>query len=81
MDATHLGRTMKDRITGFQGTATGFVVYISGCNQFLLAAPSKDGKSGEANWFDDQRLELVGETHVVLDNSKTPGCDAAAPVR
>ncbi len=26
-----LGRTYKDRITGFKGVATGFVEYLTGC--------------------------------------------------
>lgn len=76
----NLGRKAKDVITGFEGVATGYAEYVSGCAQFLLAAPSKDGKPGESVWVDEQRLKFTGKP-LVLDNSKTPGCDATAPVR
>ncbi|MGE3857212.1 MAG: hypothetical protein AB7G21_09690 [Dehalococcoidia bacterium] len=77
-----LGVTAKDRITGFEGVATGFVVYISGCNQALLVAKSVDGKEGVASWFDEQRLEVNPLVEAIrLDNSKTPGFDAPPPVR
>lgn len=32
-----LGRKYKDKITGFEGVATGYVRYLTGCNQVLLA--------------------------------------------
>ena len=76
-----LGRKVKDKITGFEGTVTGFVVYISGCNQALIIPPAKDGKMGDGCWIDEQRLEYVDASKVVLDNGATPGCDAAPPVR
>ena len=77
-----LGRTYKDKITGFSGVATGHVNYISGCNQVLLAPPvDTEGKLRDSQWFDEQRLEDVGAATVVLDNSATPGPDKAAPKR
>jgi hypothetical protein len=80
--AIELGRSYRDRITGFKGMATGHVRYISGCNQVLLAPPvDKDGKLRDAQWFDEQRLEDQGGKTLVLDNSKTPGFDAPAPKR
>lgn len=76
-----LGCTYKDKITGFQGIATGHVDYITGCNQTLLAPFVKeDGDKRNSHWFDDQRLELIStKEQVILDNGETPGCDAAAP--
>jgi hypothetical protein len=77
-----LGGTYRDRITGFQGVATGYVSYITGCSQALLAPPvSQDGAVRESNWFDEQRLEQVGEELILLDNGDTPGFDKAAPKR
>lgn len=77
-----LGTRVRDRITGFSGVITGFVQYISGCNQALVSAPvDKDGKIMDANWFDIQRLERTDESVIVLDNGQTPGCDAPAPKR
>lgn len=78
-----LGTTYKDKITGFVGVATGFVKYISGCNQALIQPRiSDDGAMRESQWFDQQRLEPVPNVPVVaLDNGETPGCDRAAPRR
>lgn len=77
-----LGRKYKDKITGFVGIATGHAKYISGCSQVLLApSVTNEGAMRDANWFDEQRLEGVGDDVVTLDNSVTPGCDKSAPVR
>lgn len=78
-----LGITVQDRITGFRGIVTGFVQYLSGCNQALVVpAVAPDGALRDSQWFDVQRL--VPDTTVaplVLDNSETPGFDAPAPKR
>lgn len=76
-----IGYTVRDRITGFEGVVTGFVVYISGCNQALVVPKAKDGRMGDGAWIDEQRLETTDAHRVVLDNSRTPGCDAAPPIR
>ncbi len=79
---TELGMTMRDKITGFSGVVVGYVEYISGCNQALLAPKAKDdGSLGDSQWFDMQRMERVGTTKIKLDNGETPGCDRAAPKR
>lgn len=77
-----LGTRVRDRITGFSGVVTGFVQYISGCNQALVSpGVDKDGKLMETNWFDIQRLERTDDSLIVLENGLTPGCDAPAPKR
>jgi hypothetical protein len=78
-----IGITYRDKITGFTGLATGYVQYISGCNQLLLAPPvGPDGTMRDSAWFDQQRLEVVkGGPTVSLDNGQTPGFDRAAPRR
>jgi hypothetical protein len=77
-----LGRKYKDKITGFEGLAIGFVTYISGCNQVLLApAIAADGALREAQWFDEQRLASLGGDVLVLDNTISPGFDRPAPKR
>jgi len=77
-----LGITVKDRITGFKGVVTGFVQYISGCNQALVVPKaSGEGAYIEAQWFDIQRLEQQDEPQIKLDNGATPGCDRAPPKR
>lgn len=77
-----LGRKYKDRITGFEGIATGHCEYISGCNQALLAPTiGTDGALRDSAWFDVQRLVVQEGAAVTLDNGATPGCDKAAPKR
>lgn len=77
-----LGRTYKDKVTGFVGVATGHVHYISGCSQVLLCpAVSADGAMRESKWLDEQRVMAQGGDVIVLDNGATPGCDMAAPKR
>jgi len=89
--SVQLGETLKDRITGFTGVVLGYVVYISGCNQALLAPPvDKDGKHVSSHWFDEQRLvhpewpkkkPKKKREPVVLDNVATPGAADPAPTK
>lgn len=82
METTMLGHKVRDRITGFSGVVTGVVTYLTGCNQALVSPEvSDDGKLRDAHWFDVQRVEVVGNDRIVLDNGATPGCDMAPPVR
>lgn len=72
------GMKVKDKITGFAGTVTGVVQYISGCNQALVVPPAReDGSFIAGEWFDLQRLEITNHDVLVLDNSTTPGADRA----
>lgn len=81
-DASVLGHTVYDRITGFRGVATGYVQYLTGCNQVLVVPPiSEGGVLPDSQWFDVQRLLVTGAAVVALDNGATPGCDRAAPKR
>ena len=78
-----LGRTFRDKVTGFVGIATGQVSYITGCDQLLLV-PKVDaaGKVQESQWFDTQRCEAIeSEAQVVIDNSQFNGPDKEAPKR
>jgi hypothetical protein len=81
--AIELGHTYKDKITGFTGVATGYVQYLTGCNQALIQPRiNDDGAMRDSVWFDQQRLEeQAGVPAVTLDNGSTPGCDRAAPRR
>lgn len=76
----YLGKKCKDRVTGFEGTCTGYVIYLTGCHQVLLT-PSidKDGKTQDQYWVDKQRVEIFEEKAIELDNSETPGPDQAPP--
>jgi hypothetical protein len=78
-----LGLKARDRITGFNGTITGFVTYISGCNQALITPSlAPDGALREPMWIDEQRLIVDrGPERIVLDNRRAPGFDKQAPKR
>lgn len=79
-----LGDTVEDVITGFRGTVTGKVSYITGCDQALVAPRglTDKGDTRDSAWFDVQRLTVdTAAPRVVLDNGTTPGADKAAPKR
>lgn len=77
-----LGQKAKDKITGFTGILTGHAEYISGCSQWLIVPPAKDGDFKDGHWFDEQRIEIdIDAPIVTLENGRTPGCDISAPKR
>ena len=52
-----LGLLARDRLTGFHGLISGYCIYLTGCNQYLLVPTETDnGKYPEGQWFDDTRL-------------------------
>ena len=73
-----LGWTAKDKITGFEGVIVGHARYLTGCDQFLLVPKNSEKDS---KWFDEQRLDRVGDGLVVLDNSGGNGADQPAPMK
>lgn len=75
--SNYIGLPGTDSLTGFKGTITGHVRFISGCNQLLLTPTvTADGSIRSPEWFDEQRV-AVGDAdqRVVLDNAATPGHD------
>lgn len=77
-----LGMNVTDKISGLTGTVTGFVRYITGCNQALVQPKGDGSKLPEPCWIDEQRLNInKNVSAIILDNSKTPGFGRAPPVR
>ncbi len=78
-----LGITVTDRITGVSGIVTGYVTYITGCSQALVAPKvGKDGIMKDSAWIDEQRL--IADTKVKpveIDNSFAKGPDKSPPKR
>ncbi len=71
-----LGIEVEDVITGFKGTVMGYVQYLSGCHQALVAPRvDKKGELRESHWFDEQRLKRIGKKRITLDNADGPGFD------
>lgn len=79
-----LGDRARDIITGFEGIVTGHCTYITGCDQVLLAPPSKDGDFKESHWFDADRCSVVQSEAVrpsTVSSATRPGPDKEAPRR
>ena len=74
-----LGRTYKDKITGFTGVATGIVSYITGCDQVLLTPKAKGGEHKSGQWADVNRLSVTKAKKIVIETSKDKGAMDAPP--
>lgn len=61
MIMNNLGKKGRDKITGFEGIITGKAIYLYGCSQYNLVPPAKDGVIGSTEWFDEGRIEIIGE--------------------
>lgn len=82
MKTMQLGQKSKDKITGFEGVLTGKASYLTGCDQYLVQPAVKDGNFREGKWFDEGRLEVVGEAFTAADVAADKnGCDTTAPVK
>ncbi len=77
-----LGRKVTDKITGFSGIVTGYVTYLTGCNQALVVPPvDEKGLMRDSQWLDEQRLTVADGEALSLDNARAPGFDRAPPKR
>jgi len=58
-----LGSKVRDTVSGFTGIASGRSEFMYGCARILIEPDKldKDGKTMEAGWFDEQRVEVIQE--------------------
>jgi len=57
-----LGKKARDKITGFEGIITGHCKHLYGCDTYcLVPTVDKDGKTQDAHWFDEGRIEIIDE--------------------
>ena len=57
-----LGKEAKDKVTGFKGIIIGKADYLYGCTQYALKPKvDKSGKPMDTEWFDDGRIEIIGQ--------------------
>ena len=62
-----LGIGAKDAITGFKGTLTARIEYITGRIQYEVTPQvGSDGSSQKAEWVDESRLEKTAENKTQL---------------
>lgn len=84
-DGFEFGAEYEDVISGVVGIQTGYVTYITGCEQVLLTHKAKDGNPVEASWHDVDRLRRTEAQVVVLPTAtvsrRVNGPDKPAPVR
>ncbi|MCT3671981.1 hypothetical protein HZQ94_02100 [Elizabethkingia anophelis] len=73
------GQEVKEKISGFTGVITGTCFYLTGCNQYLVTAKPKDEFSEPVSlWYDEGRLELIGDSFSAEDiAAEDNGCDKA----
>ena len=77
------GDVVTEKVTGFTGTITGSVYYLTGCSQYLVTAKQKDEFTEAVTvWYDEGRLEYV-KTAVTEDDVKADdnGCDRQPPMK
>jgi hypothetical protein len=72
-----LGQKYRDKLTDFEGYATGLTLYLSGCFHVRLERMGNDGKV-EADWFDELRLEPV-RARAYADSGPVRSPGAPAP--
>jgi hypothetical protein len=74
-----LGLKAKDKITGFEGILIGRCEYLYGCDQYGIAPEAKDGKVNESHWFDEGRVQVIGNgvlpEEVIVDKPGGPNRD------
>lgn len=55
-----LGQQARDPISGFEGTIVGRAHHLYGCSQYGLAPRIYEGKVLPTQYFDEDRIEIVG---------------------
>ncbi len=74
------GDKVQDQVTGFEGIIIGVSRYINGCTQYgVRPRVDKDGKMVDAEWFDEDRLEVITTQALQLESSPTGGPQSEAP--
>ena len=78
-----LGVKGRDKVTGYEGIITGYCEYLYGCTQYAInPGKGKDGKLNDICWFDEGRIEVIGDgIHAVDVMAAKPGSDTPPPGR
>ncbi len=55
-----LGIKAKDKVSGFSGTLTTYVKYLTGCDRYLIEPDvDEDNKYVEGTYFDVDRIVII----------------------
>lgn len=78
-----MGKQARDKVTGFEGIITARCEYLTGCAQYGISPPAKDGKVENTLYFDEGRVEVIGAgvTAESVASAKTGGPNRDAPQR
>jgi hypothetical protein len=61
-----LGKNVEDKVTGLQGVVTSISFDLYGCIQVIVhPGLDKDGKLKELQWFDYNRITIMGNKRVM----------------
>lgn len=76
-----LGDRIRERITGFEGICFGKTEYLTGCRHVCISPESCDdkGKPKEAEWFDENRCEVVVEAAIAV-HATGPDTGTGGPI-
>lgn len=75
-----LGKTVRDKVTGFNGIATSKIEFLNGCIQYCVKPKmGADGKMPEGEYIDVEQLEVVNEKKVDVQSTPSGGPSAKAP--
>lgn len=75
-----LGAKARDTVTGFEGTIIGRNEWLNGCVQYALKAEVNDrGEIMEAEWIDEQQVEVVRKSAKATPRKATGGPQQDAP--
>lgn len=71
----NLGKKAKDKVTGFEGIIVSKITYLTGCDQYGITPPAKDGKVAGTDYFDVKRVEIIGDGVSIesVADEKDPG--------
>lgn len=84
MHTIELGSTVRDVVSGWEGTVTARYEYLNGCERYEISGHDKDGKP-EGFVFDVQQCEVVAPPIEKFNRQPAPlartgGPRGAAPV-
>ena len=69
-----LGSKVKDKVTGYTGIATAATEYLQGCRRIAVQTKGlHEGKTVEADWFDEPQLLLIKENVIEEVEDKENG--------
>lgn len=76
-----LGDKVKDTVSGFEGIATGKIIWMNGCVRFAVQGKAKKGeKPDDVVWIDEPQL-IVIKPISVLKKISTGGPTPIPPSR